>query len=106
MDATLNFKDKKKYIDRIKDTQNKTKLEDALIVSHGYINNIPVVIACFDFSFMAGSMGRYVGDGIILASKEAIKRNSALIIIPSSGELFLIRYIFFNANAKNSYSRK
>ena len=34
---------------------------------------------------MAGSMGRYVGDGIILASKEAIKRNSALIIIPSSG---------------------
>ena len=81
----LNFKDKKKYIDRIKDTQNKTKLEDALLVSHGYINNIPVVIACFDFSFMAGSMGRYVGDGIILASKEAIKRNSALIIIPSSG---------------------
>ena len=34
---------------------------------------------------MAGSMGRYVGDGLILASKEAIKRKCSLIVVPSSG---------------------
>ena len=34
---------------------------------------------------MAGSMGRYVGDGLILASEEAIKRKCALIVVPSSG---------------------
>ena len=33
---------------------------------------------------MAGSMGRYVGDGLILASEEAIKRKCALIVVPSS----------------------
>ena len=81
----LNFKDKKKYSDRIKDAQNKTKLDDALLVSVGLIDKTPVILACFDFAFMAGSMGRYVGDGLILASEEAIKRKCALIVVPSSG---------------------
>ncbi len=81
----LNFKDKKKYTDRIKDAQTKTKLDDALLVSYGLINKIPAILACFDFSFMAGSMGRYVGDGLILASEEAIKRKCSLIVVPSSG---------------------
>ena len=81
----LNFKDKKKYIDRVKDAQNKTKLNDALLISYGYIKKIPLVLACFDFSFMAGSMGRYVGDGLIIAAEEAIKRKCSLIVVPSSG---------------------
>jgi len=81
----LKFKDKKKYSDRIKDAQSKTKLDDALLVSFGKIDKTPVIVACFDFSFMAGSMGRYVGDGLILASEEAIKRQCSLIVVPSSG---------------------
>ena len=81
----LNFKDKKKYSDRIKDAQSKTKQDDALLVSFGLIDKIPVILACFDFAFMAGSMGRYVGDGLILASEESIKRKCPLIVVPSSG---------------------
>jgi len=81
----LNFKDKKKYSERIKDAQSKTKLDDALLVSFGLIHEEPVILACFDFAFMAGSMGRYVGDGLILASEEAIKRKCPLIVVPSSG---------------------
>ena len=81
----LNFKDKKKYSDRIKDAQSKTKLDDALLVNFGLIDKTPVILACFDFAFMAGSMGRYVGDGLILASEEAIKRKCSLIVVPSSG---------------------
>ena len=81
----LNFKDKKKYSDRINDAQSKTKLDDALLVSFGLIDKTPVILACFDFAFMAGSMGRYVGDGLILASEEAIKRKCSLIVVPTSG---------------------
>ena len=81
----LNFKDKKKYSDRLKDAQSKTKLDDALLVSFGLINKTPIILACFDFAFMAGSMGRYVGDGLILASEEAVKRKCALMVVPSSG---------------------
>ena len=81
----LNFKDKKKYTDRMKDAQNKTKLDDALLIKYGFIDKMPVVLACFDFFFMAGSMGRYVGDGLIIAAEEAIKRKCSLIVVPSSG---------------------
>jgi len=81
----LNFKDKKKYTDRLKEAQNKTNLDDALVVSYGLISHQPAILACFDFSFMAGSMGRYVGGGLITASEEAIKRRCALIVVPSSG---------------------
>ena len=81
----LDFKDKKKYSDRLKEAHNKTSLDDALVVSYGLINGQPAILACFDFTFMAGSMGRYVGDGLILASKEAIKRKCSLIVVPSSG---------------------
>ena len=81
----LKFRDKKKYSDRLKEAQNKTKLDDALLVSYGCINKVPIILACFDFAFMAGSMGRYVGEGIIIASNQAINRNCPLVVIPSSG---------------------
>ena len=49
----LNFKDKKRYLDRLKEAQTNTKLEDALLVSFGLLNGIPLIVACFDFSFPA-----------------------------------------------------
>ena len=81
----LNFKDLKRYSERIKDNKSKTDLNDAIVSSFGLINKIPCVIACFDFAFMGGSMGRFVGNAIVDSSNEAIKRNCPLIIIPSSG---------------------
>lgn len=81
----LKFKDRKRYIDRIKDAQSKSGSKDAIIVAKGTIGNLPVIVAAFDFSFMGGSMGAAVGEGIIYASEQAIKNNAALITIPSSG---------------------
>ena len=84
-DDPLNFKDLKKYSDRLKAGRNKTKLNDAVISAFGEINGIPCVIACFDFAFMGGSMGRIVGNAILDSVNEAINRKCSLIIIPSSG---------------------
>ncbi len=81
----LNFKDLKKYKERIKLTKSKTNLDEAITCAFGKINNIPCILACFDFAFMGGSMGRYVGNAILQASEEAINRKCSLIIIPSSG---------------------
>ncbi len=81
----LNFKDLKKYTDRIKQTKAKTDINEAIVCAFGKINKIPCVISCFDFAFMGGSMGRYVGNAILKASEEAISRKCALIVIPSSG---------------------
>jgi acetyl-CoA carboxylase carboxyl transferase subunit beta len=81
----LKFKDKKRYADRLKDSQTKTKEKDAIMVAHGKIGGCDTVIAAFDFRFMGGSMGMAVGEGIVTAAKEAVKRKAALIVVPSSG---------------------
>ena len=84
-DDPLNFRDSKKYSDRLRDTRNKTGLNDAIAVAAGKVNDFPCVMAAFDFRFMGGSMGRMVGNGIIVAANEAIDRKAALITVPSTG---------------------
>jgi acetyl-CoA carboxylase carboxyl transferase subunit beta len=81
----LKFKDRKKYADRLKDAQAKSGHDDALTVAKGTIGGNNVVIAAFNFSFMGGSMGMAVGEGIVRAAEEAVATNSALICIPASG---------------------
>jgi acetyl-CoA carboxylase carboxyl transferase subunit beta len=81
----LKFKDRKRYVDRIKEAQSKSNSKDAILVAKGTIGDLPVIIAAFDFSFMGGSMGAAVGEGIVYAAEQAIKHNAALIAIPSSG---------------------
>ncbi len=81
----LRFKDKKRYIDRLKDAQGKTGRSDAIIVARGTIDRLPLVIAAFDFDFMGGSMGAAVGEGIVTAAETAVAARAALLVIPSSG---------------------
>ena len=56
----LNFVDTKAYPDRIKATQLKTGLKDAVRTGHGKMNDVKIVIACMDFNFIGGSMGSVV----------------------------------------------
>ncbi|MEP0048243.1 MAG: acetyl-CoA carboxylase carboxyl transferase subunit beta, partial [Roseobacter sp.] len=58
----LSFRDQKKYPDRLKAAQKQTSEDEAMIVACGEIGRTPVVAAAQDFSFMAGSMGMYVGN--------------------------------------------
>jgi acetyl-CoA carboxylase carboxyl transferase subunit beta len=81
----LKFRDSKRYTDRIKESQAKTGLKDALVVAHGKMGGMNVVIAAFDFGFMGGSMGVAVGEGILAAARLAIVQNAPLVMIPSSG---------------------
>lgn len=81
----LKFKDRKKYSDRLKETRNKTGLKDAITVAKGTIGGQKTVVAAFNFSFMGGSMGTAVGEGIVMAAQEAVKDGAALIVVPSSG---------------------
>lgn len=81
----LQFRDLKRYTDRLKGARDKATHDDAIAVAAGSINGLPVVLAVFDFSFMGGSMGQTVGNGIVAAANEAVKRNAALIVVPSSG---------------------
>jgi len=81
----LKFRDQKKYTDRLKDAQHKSKRQDAIVVGEGAIGGIKSVIAVFDFGFMGGSMGMGVGEAIVTAAKRAVATKSALIVLPASG---------------------
>ncbi|HYD19585.1 MAG TPA: acetyl-CoA carboxylase, carboxyltransferase subunit beta [Patescibacteria group bacterium] len=81
----LKFRDRKKYVDRLKDAQSETGRKDAIVVAHGLIGGQTAVIAAFDFDFMGGSMGAAVGDGLITGARLAVQMKAPYIVIPASG---------------------
>ncbi|MDI9861008.1 MULTISPECIES: acetyl-CoA carboxylase, carboxyltransferase subunit beta [Bacteroidota] len=81
----LKFEDTKRYPDRIKATEKKTGLKDAVRTAHGKMNDVEVVIAAMDFSFIGGSMGSVVGEKIARAIDYSLKHKIPFLMISKSG---------------------
>ena len=81
----LHFRDQKKYPDRMRAAQKTTQETEAMLVAAGEIGRTPIIAAAQDFSFMAGSMGMYVGNAIIAAAEEAVKLKRPLILFSAAG---------------------
>jgi acetyl-CoA carboxylase carboxyl transferase subunit beta len=81
----LHFKDQKKYPDRLKAAQKASGEKDAMLVGEGEVWRTPIVAVAQDFSFMAGSMGMYVGNALIAAAERAIKAKRPLVLFSASG---------------------
>jgi acetyl-CoA carboxylase carboxyl transferase subunit beta len=81
----LKFEDTKKYVDRVKATQEKTGLFDAIRTAKGKVDGESFVIAAMDFAFIGGSMGSVMGEKIARAIDEAIKSKCPFMIISKSG---------------------
>ena len=81
----LKFRDSKRYSDRLKEAQAKTRTQDALEAAHGQIDGLPAVVAVMNFSFMAGSMGAALGEAFVTAARLAVLQDAAFIIVTSSG---------------------
>ena len=81
----LHFRDQKKYPDRLKAAQKQTGEAEAMLVATGEIGRTPIVAAGPDFSFMAGSMGMYVGNAIIAAAEKAVKLKCPLVLFSAAG---------------------
>ncbi|MCA3275409.1 MAG: acetyl-CoA carboxylase carboxyltransferase subunit beta [Roseomonas sp.] len=81
----LRFRDQRRYADRLRESQTKTSMDDAVAVAHGTINGRRAVVAAFEFAFMGGSMGAGVGEAIVTAAKLAVLQNAPLIVFTASG---------------------
>lgn len=81
----LDFVDRKKYKDRLKQTQEKTGLSDAARVGTGKMNGLDIVVGAMDFSFIGGSMGSVVGERLGIAIDYAREKKIPLIIISQTG---------------------
>jgi len=82
---TLKFKDSKKYPDRLKAAMDATGETDALVVQGGSIMSLPVVVACFEFEFMGGSMGSVVGERFARGAQVALEQKVPFICITATG---------------------
>lgn len=81
----LKFKDTKAYPKRIKETQEKTELKDAVRTAYGKMSGLDIVVACMDFSFIGGSMGSVVGEKIARAMDHSLKHKKPFLMISRSG---------------------
>ena len=81
----LHFRDQKRYPDRIKAAQKASGEKEAMLVAMGEISRTPIVAVAQDFSFMAGSMGMYVGNAIIAAATQAVKTNRPMVLFSAAG---------------------
>ena len=81
----LRFRDQKRYADRLREARETSHLDDALVVAHGTIENRKAVIAAMEFTFMGGSMGAAVGEGLVAAARLAVLQEAPLIVFAASG---------------------
>lgn len=81
----LKFEDTKKYTDRVKETQEKTGLQDAIRTAYGECDGQKLVVAAMDFKFIGGSLGSVMGEKIARAIDKAIKLKAPFMIISKSG---------------------
>lgn len=81
----LKFRDSKKYRERIVTAQKNTGEKEAIVAVQGQLSHMPVVLCCFNFEFMGGSMGVAVGEKFVRAVEVAIRESCPLICISASG---------------------
>ncbi len=81
----LKFVDTKPYPKRIKETQSKTQLKDAVRTAYGKINGLDLCVACMDFTFIGGSMGSVVGEKIARAINHSLITKTPFLMISRSG---------------------
>jgi acetyl-CoA carboxylase carboxyl transferase subunit beta len=81
----LNFKDTKRYRDRIRAAREKTGGGEAVVTGLARIGGFSAVLCAFDFSFLGGSMGSAVGEKLTRAIEQAIAKHVPVVIVSASG---------------------
>jgi acetyl-CoA carboxylase carboxyl transferase subunit beta len=81
----LEFKDTKRYPDRLASAHKKSGLNDAVVCGMAAIDGRTVSLAVMDFSYIGGSMGSVTGEKVARAIERAIETPCPLIIVSCSG---------------------
>ncbi|HEU4522883.1 MAG TPA: acetyl-CoA carboxylase, carboxyltransferase subunit beta [Thermoanaerobaculia bacterium] len=81
----LEFRDTKRYRDRLRVYQQRVGSGDAVLCAEGKLEGLNVVICSMEYSFMGGSMGSVVGEKITQAIERCIDKKEPLLIVSCSG---------------------
>ncbi len=81
----LQFRDSKKYPDRLKAARASYPFADALTHALGAIEGQRLVLGVQDFAFMGGSMGMAVGAAFVTGVETAIRERCGYVICTAAG---------------------
>jgi acetyl-CoA carboxylase carboxyl transferase subunit beta len=81
----LGFRDRKAYSDRLRETQDKTGLIDAVQTGLGQLEGLSVGLGVMDFRFMGGSMGSVVGEKLTRMIERSTRERLPVVIVCASG---------------------
>lgn len=73
------------YSDKLAQAQEKTGLDEALIIGQAAIQGNPCMLAIADFDFMAGSMGSVVGERVTRTFETAMEEDLPVVIFSAGG---------------------
>lgn len=73
------------YPEKIKQAQEQTGLDDAILIGKGKIQGSPCVLGIIDFSFIGGSMGSVVGEQLVRGFEYAIKHRLPVVLFSGGG---------------------
>jgi acetyl-CoA carboxylase carboxyl transferase subunit beta len=81
----LEFRDTKRYRDRLRVYEQRVGKGDAVLCAEGKLDGVSCVICAMEYAFMGGSMGSVVGEKITMAAERAHEKKEPLIIVSTSG---------------------
>ena len=81
----LGFQDRKAYVDRLRDYQKSTGLNDSVVTGLARLEGMPLALGVMDFRFMGGSMGSVVGEKLTRLVETATQSRYPVVIVCASG---------------------
>jgi acetyl-CoA carboxylase carboxyl transferase subunit beta len=73
------------YATKLNDESNKVGLNEAVVIGHAAVDQMPLALAIMDFRFIGGSMGSAVGEKITRAIELGIEKRMPVLISSASG---------------------
>src|SRR5438874_502257 len=73
------------YTSKLREESETVGLNEAVVIGHATIEELPLALAVMDFNFIGGSMGSAVGEKITLAIELGIEKNIPVLISSTSG---------------------
>ncbi|MCX7941157.1 MAG: acetyl-CoA carboxylase, carboxyltransferase subunit beta [Endomicrobia bacterium] len=73
------------YDAKLKESKEKSKLNEACVCGICTIDNIKTILVVLDFNFLGGSMGSVVGEKVTLCFEKATKLKVPIVIVSASG---------------------
>lgn len=73
------------YAEKIEQAQQRTGLDDAVLIGKAAIQGSPCILGIIDFSFIGGSMGSVVGEQLVRGFERAAEEKLPVVIFSGGG---------------------